>query len=198
MLAGGKRVTETDDVRLLRDLQARRPGAFAECVRVHYAAVYRLLVHLTRHVHLAEDLTQETFAVAWEKIATFGGRCSLATWLHRIAYTKFVDASRSDRRAASMRERLPQRDVVTLSPADNVAAADEARRLYQALDELGPLQRTAVVLHYLQGLSYRETAEVLDEPVGTVKWRIAEAVNQLRTLLEEEVADHASGKAPEQ
>jgi RNA polymerase sigma-70 factor, ECF subfamily len=195
-LGRGERVTDPDDQRLLRELRAGRPEACAEVVRAHYPAVYRLLVHLTRDVHLAEDLTQETFAAAWEKIAGFAGRSSVATWLHRIAYTKFIDARRADRRAANIRERLAIADGEQQSPLDAVAADDEAKRLHRALDELEIAERTAVVLHYLQGLSYREMAEVLDEPVGTMKWRTAEAIDRLRILLGEKVADHASGTTP--
>ena len=177
--------------RLVSDLRAGRPEACAALVRAHYQAVYRFLVHLTRDVHQAEDLTQETFAAAWEKIATFRGRSTLATWLHRIAYTKFVDARRAQRRAAGMLERLPGTGPAPAGPLDAVAADDEARRLYRALGDLQGPERTLLVLHYLQGLSYREMAAVLDEPTGTVKWRTAEALNRLRAVLGEEAANHA-------
>src|SRR5436305_14025797 len=100
-------MTEPDPERQVRNLRAGRPEACAELVRAHYPAVYRFLVHLTRDVHQAEDLTQEAFAAAWEKIATFQGRAALATWLHRIAYTKFIDARRAAQRAAGLRERRP-------------------------------------------------------------------------------------------
>ena len=69
-------------------------------------------------------------------------------------------------------------------------AAEEVRRLHVALDELETTDRTLLVLHYLQGLSYREMALVLDEPNGTVKWRTSEALKSLRILLAEEVSDH--------
>ena len=177
--------------RLVSDLRAGRPEACAALVRAHYQAVYRFLVHLTRDVHQAEDLTQETFAAAWEKIATFRGRSTLATWLHRIAYTKFVDARRAQRRAAGMLERLPGTGPAPAGPLEAVAADDEARRLYRALGDLQGPERTLLVLHYLQGLSYREMAAVLDEPTGTVKWRTAEALNRLRALLGEEAVNHA-------
>jgi DNA-directed RNA polymerase specialized sigma24 family protein len=79
------------EVGFLRGLNVHALGgrreACAGLVRVHYQAVYRLLVHLTRDAHQAEDLTQETFAAAWEKIGRFQGNASLATWLHRIAYS---------------------------------------------------------------------------------------------------------------
>jgi RNA polymerase sigma factor (sigma-70 family) len=69
--------------------------------------------------------------------------------------------------------------------------------LYSALDELDSADRTLLVLHYLQGLSYREMALVLDEPSGTVKWRTSEALKCLRILLAEEVSDHAIPKTAE-
>jgi RNA polymerase sigma-70 factor (ECF subfamily) len=184
-------VTEPDDQRLVRDIRAGRPEACAELVRAHYQAVYRLLVHLTRDAHQAEDLTQETFAAAWEKVATFQGRAALATWLHRIAYTKFIDAQRAHRRAAAVRERLTGPKDAPADPFDSAVADDEARRLYRALDALDAPERTVLVLHYLQGLSYREMATVLDEPTGTVKWRTGEALNRLRALLGDEVPNHA-------
>jgi RNA polymerase sigma-70 factor, ECF subfamily len=184
-------VTEADDQRLLRSLRAGRPEACAQVVRTHYRAVYRFLVHLTRDVHRAEDLTQETFAAAWERIATFQGRAALATWVHRIAYTKFIDAQRAERRAAGLRERLASPKVPPPDPFDAAVADDEARRLHRGLHELDAPDRALLVLHYLQGLSYREMASVLDEPTGTVKWRTGEALGRLRALLRDEVPDHA-------
>jgi RNA polymerase sigma-70 factor, ECF subfamily len=189
-------VTEPDPQRLVSDLRARLPGACAELVRAHYQKVYRFLVHLTRDVHQAEDLTQETFAAAWEKVATFEGRSSLATWLHTIAYAKFVDSRRAGRRAAGALQHLPPMPSPA-DPLDAVAADDESRRLARALDGLDPPERTLLVLHYLQGLSYREMACVLGEPAGTVKWRTAEALRSLRALLGEEVSDHAPRKTSE-
>jgi RNA polymerase sigma-70 factor (ECF subfamily) len=169
-------------------------------VRTHYQAVYRFLVHLTRDAHQAEDLTQETFAAAWEKIAAFQGRSTLATWLHRIAYTKFIDARRARRRAEGVRERLANSPAAPADPLETVMADDEARRLYRALYGLAPPERTVLVLHYLQGLSYREMASVLGEPAGTLKWRTAEALRRLRAVLADEVPDHApptpSGPGP--
>jgi RNA polymerase sigma-70 factor (ECF subfamily) len=166
-------------------------------VRAHYQAVYRFLVHLARDVHAAEDLTQETFATAWRKIDTFQGRAGLATWLHRIAYTKFIDAQRSRRRAEALLERLKGQYAASADPLERVMAYDEARNLYRALDGLDGSGRAVLVLHYLQGLSYREMAAVLDEPAGTVKWRTSEALERLRALLSEEVPDHATEQTTE-
>jgi RNA polymerase sigma-70 factor (ECF subfamily) len=190
-------VTKPDDPHLLRDLRVRAPEACAELVRGHYQTVYRFLVHLTRDVHQAEDLTQETFATAWEKITAFEGRSTLATWLHRIAYTKWVDSRRAQQRAAGMLERIAISSVSPGDPLEPVMAGDEAEQLYRMLQGLESRERTLLVLHYLQGLSYAEMASVLDEPAGTVKWRTALALDQLRAMLTEEVPDHATRKTSE-
>jgi RNA polymerase sigma-70 factor (ECF subfamily) len=181
----------------LKSLRAGCSHAAAELIRAHYQAVYRFLLHLTRDIPRAEDLTQETFVAAWEGIATFQGRSTLATWLHRIAYTKFIDSQRSKRRAATLYERVESMASAPVDPLETAMAVDEAQRLYRALDELDSADRTRLVLHYLQGLSYREMASVLEEPSGTVKWRTREALKCLRRLLADEVSDHAIPKTAE-
>lgn len=184
-------MTKPDDQRLLNNVRAGCPQAFAELIHGHYEAVYRFLVHLTRDVHQAEDLTQETFAAAWRSLNTFQGRATLGTWLHRIAYTRFIDARRVERRAAEMRERIRNSQVSPADPFEALMADDEAQLLYRNLYKLDIPERTLLVLHYLQGLSYREMATVLDEPSGTVKWRISEALSRMRVLLSDEVPHHA-------
>jgi RNA polymerase sigma-70 factor (ECF subfamily) len=187
-------VTNRDDRRLLVNVRAGRADACAALVRDHYKTIYRFLVHMLRDVHRAEDLTQETFVTAWEHIATFQGRSTLATWLHRIAYTKFVDSQRAERRGANMLERLTSSTPPPVDPLESAMAVDEARRLQRAVNELEPAERAAIVLHYFQGLSYREMAAVVGEPTGTVKWRTREALNRLRILLGEGSSDHDIAK----
>lgn len=141
-------------------------------------------MHLTRDGIEAEDLTQETFAAAWEKIAAFEGRSAFGTWLHRIAYGKFVDARRAGRRSAALAERLKARpSPAPPCPLESAANDDETRRLYAVLEQVDPADRVLLVLHYLQGLSYREMADVTGEPAGTIKWRTSLALGRMRTLL---------------
>jgi RNA polymerase sigma-70 factor (ECF subfamily) len=190
-------VTKPNDRRLLKSLRSGRLEAYAAFVQGHYQSVYRFLLHMSGDVHCAEDLTQETFTTAWERIDTFHGRSTLATWVHRIAYTKFIDGKRTERRGATIRERHSSSLVAADDPLETAMAVDDARRLHQALDELDTAERVALVLHYFQGLSYREMAAVLDEPTGTVKWRTSEALYALRILLGEEVSEHAISKTAE-
>jgi RNA polymerase sigma-70 factor (ECF subfamily) len=162
-------------------------GDHEACVRLvhlHHATVYRLLVRLCGDPILAEDLTQETFAAAWVGMSSFVGASSLGTWLHRIAYRKSVDAGRRKAHPLDHSEGAVDRLCsATRDPAQEAIAEEQSLRLQRALEKLPPAERDVVVLHYLQGLSFREMAEVLGEPAGTVKWRTGRALERLRTFL---------------
>jgi RNA polymerase sigma-70 factor, ECF subfamily len=162
-------------------------------VAAHHAPIYRLLARLCRDGHLAEDLTQETFAAAWTKIESYAGTSSLSTWLHAIAYRKYLDARRR-RGLATVTDRaydVNEAASPTVTPLDTLVADEESRRLHEALGRLPPNERDALVLHYLQGLTYREMAHVLDEPSGTVKWRTSRALDNLKQLLGEKSSEGA-------
>jgi len=179
-------VTQRSERVLIKRILAGNREACAELVEQHHARIYRLLAHLCRDAHLAEDLTQESFLAAWTKLAGFNAKSSLSTWLHKIAYRKFIDAVRRNERVVATRTDVPidQVQSTTPDPGHSALLQDESQRLYRSLDRLEPAQRDVVVLHYLQGLSYQEMADVLDQPTGTVKWRTREALEKLRDVLE--------------
>jgi len=172
---------------LVRRICASDRDACVQLVKAHHGPVYRLLFHLCRDAHLAEDLTQETFAAAWQGSGSFKGSSSLATWLHRIAYRKFVDACRRGRHRV-LGEPLDQVSDQVCSNApgqlESVLADERCRNLYQGLARLEQAECDVLVLHYLQGLSFRQMAEVLAEPAGTVKWRTSQALARLKILLD--------------
>jgi len=144
------------------------------------------MAYLTGDTTLAEDLTQETFASAWARIDRFEAKASIKTWLHRIAYNKFIDSKRtSTRRAALLAARNPigSDSDRTSSPAEESIKDEHTRILYQALDKLQLPDYIVIVLHYIGGLSFREMAVILDKPVGTVKWRTSRALNELGSTL---------------
>ena len=172
---------------LLKAIRAGSREACAEVVRRHYGRIYGFLLHLSGQVSTAEDLTQETFAAAWANIGSFRGRASFATWLHRIAYGKFIDFKRRSKRGQAVAEQLRhgQSSPTGLrSPLDEVIAEEHSRRIYAAVGELEPADREVIVLHYFQGLSFKQMGTVLDEPVGTVKWRTSQALGRLKVTLD--------------
>jgi RNA polymerase sigma-70 factor (ECF subfamily) len=179
-------VTHRSDKALIKRILAGDHEACVELIAQYHAPIYRLLGHLCRDTHLAEDLTQETFLAAWAKIGTFNAASSLNTWLHTIAYRKFIDAHRRRERSVPTHSdaSIDRAQSNHPSPYERALANEASRRLYRALDHLKSAERDVVVLHYLQGLSYEEVAGVLAEPTGTVKWRTREAIDRLRAALE--------------
>jgi RNA polymerase sigma-70 factor, ECF subfamily len=153
-------------------------------IDAHYGSVYRFLLFLGRDAHLAEDLTQEVFASAWQAIGGFRGKSSIRTWLHRIAYHAFLDAHRRcdrDRTAVGV---LSSGDCdIADDPLSAIAANECLSQVSRALQDLDVEERTALTLHYGDGLSYREMGEVLGRPDGTLKWITSRALDRLRKLL---------------
>ena len=182
----GAKVARRSEKRLVERIAAGDQAACAEFVRAHHARIFRLLFHLSGDAHWAEDLTQETFTAAWMKIGTFNGSSTLATWLHRIAYRKFVDSYRRQRQQPDLPGDVSKDAGRSCrhGPSEEIAADEESRRLYQAIAALSQAERHVIALHYFQGLSFREVSAVLDEPAGTVKWRTSRALARLRALLE--------------
>ena len=171
-------------------LRQGRRRAYEAVVLRHYKAVFSFMAYLTQDTSLAEELTQETFAAAWAAIDSFKARSSLETWLHRIAYRKFIDSKRRLKREVAMAHNMkPQKDTAPKSsdPFHRLTANENHRLLYEALRRLKSPDYTVLVLHYIQGLSFRQVARVLDRPVGTVKWQTSRALKNLKSHLTKRV-----------
>lgn len=194
MAAGssGRRPTETrverhTEQELLSRIRQGDRAAREELVIGYYRRVYAMLTHLARDTHLAEDLTQETFASVWSSIDRFSGRSSLATWLYQIAYHKLVDAKRRDLLQAEKAEEFYRHygaQIQKDTALEGLAAGEYHRQLIEAVGELEEDDRLVIALHYFQELSYRDMASVLGRPAGTVKWQTSQALQHLKSRLE--------------
>lgn len=170
----------------IKDIREAGREAWEAVICENYKPIYRFLAYLTGDTSLAEDLTQETFISAWASIGRFKGRASIGTWLHRVAYNKFVDSKRKLQRQVVSIDGLKkqQHDVAeTSNPLYQLMADEHSRLLYEAIRRLQSAEYVVIVLHYVQGLSFREMAKVLDEPVGTVKWQTSHALRKLKGFL---------------
>ena len=172
--------------RLAQRIAKGEEEACAELIRSHHEAIYRFACYLCKEVHYAEDITQETFIAAWSKIENFSGSSSLGTWLHTIAYRKFLDWKRKTRLPANSSENpsLSENRSQTQNPIDGLLETEELQCLYQAIEKLDEQKREIIVMHYFQYLSYREMGQVLDKPTGTIKWRTSQALTELKTLMQ--------------
>lgn len=165
-----------DDLLILDRLRSQTPNAGSALVDRYYDDLFRFLRHLTRDADESEDLVQQTLLRALKAIRSFDGRCSLRTWLHRIAYREFLNWRRG------------RRVLLSLSPThwvreSNYDRVDDAEALLAALRKLTPATAAAFLLLEVQELTVAETAEVLGIPAGTVKSRAFDAREKLQRHL---------------
>jgi RNA polymerase sigma-70 factor (ECF subfamily) len=178
------RVRDRAERRILKALREGRREAYEDIIDAHYASIYRLLLFLTRDASVAEDMTQEVFASAWAAIQGFRGDASVKTWLRRIAYNLFLEAQRRRKREASLAGQMVESESgITADPLSRIMTDEHLDRMYRAMDDLEDQERVILLLHYLDGLSYREMARVLHQPAGTLKWMTHHALGKLRTLV---------------
>ncbi len=184
-------MTELDDFALVERCRAGDVTAFEPLVEKYRQRVYRLAYNVLRDTEEALDVAQEAFIRAYQALPAFRGQSAFYTWLFRIAMN--VAADRVRQRAARGRafgtERVEEeewsRTLVDRgeAPDDSAARAEERRRIQQALESLPEHHRAIIMLSDLEGLSYREIAEVLEIPMGTVMSRLHNARKRLRQAL---------------
>jgi len=192
------------DVRLDADLVRRSQegdlGAFGQLVLRYQDRVFNTCWRLCGNVEDARELTQETFLRALQSLRGFRRKSSFYTWLFRIAVNLTIGHRRRNRRAATYQLHEPVREADEYGQAAGLVAAqlpaggsdppaqaakEELRqRVIAALGELDDEHRAVIVLRDIESLDYKQIAEVLGVPVGTVKSRLHRARLALRDKLE--------------
>lgn len=176
-----------DDRQLVAQAQRGDPEAFAQLVGRYQKMVYNLALGKTGSHHDAEEVTQTAFLKAWQSIRSFQGKAAFSSWLYRLTANAAIDLLRQRRGPALSLDDpgLPPLAGRDPGPEEASLAAERRRLLWQAIDRLPEAQRTPLILREMEGLSYREIAQVLELEEGTVKSRLARARLLLRQLLAE-------------
>jgi len=190
-VSGGRILIDSLDQPLVSRCLDGDEAAWEELVRQHTRQVYGLCFRFTNSAQEAQDLTQDVFLRVFKTIKTFrSAEGSFHTWLARVTRNLLIDhyrRTRQERVTDSIEEQLPMLQEKGGSAAarpDQALAGQEASAILQAtLQKLSPDLREAVILRDLQEMEYREIAEVLDIPEGTVKSRINRGRAELARLL---------------
>lgn len=183
-----------EDLECLRRLADGDGDAAATLYDRHSRAVYSLVLRVLGDEADAEDVVQEVFAQAWRQAARYdAARGAVAAWLLVIARTRAIDRLRARRARPDVRALENERRAENLaspgaSAADVFISSEQARRVRTALSELPLLQRVALELAYFEGLTQKEIADRLEQPLGTVKTRVRLGLLKLRDALSEERA----------
>ena len=172
-----------------RALSARRPevpqalldacrngdrDAFGELFDLCRDRVYAIALHYTGEPAAAADVTQDVFMRLFSRLTQFRGQCAFMTWLYRIVANAALDYRRSRARLAPLDEATTFASVAAMQ-SDEVERRQNASQVRAALATLRPKLRIALVLRYVEELSYEEIGEVLGASSGTVASRLSRA-----------------------
>ncbi len=178
-------IDEVSDAQLVTSIARYSEVALAEVYRRHGGSVYGLAKRVLNNAAEAEDVTQEVFLRLWKQPDRFDpARGSLRSFLLAQAHGRAVECVRS----SSSRRLREARDAMRTAEAGydlqhevwDLAVADQVSR---AMGELPEEERRAIELAYFDGHTYREVAQLLDQPEGTVKSRIRNGMRRMRAVL---------------
>jgi RNA polymerase sigma-70 factor (ECF subfamily) len=187
----GPPAREDDDALLVEKARKGDLDAFGQLYEKHRDRVYRVAYRYVHNRADALDLAQDVFVRAYESLPRFKGESKFTTWLMRIATNTCIDHRRSAsvRQAAELEEnwitgdqRVPGSQQPT-HPSRGLEREEMRAALDAALDQLSDEHRAVFVLHLLEGMPYKEIAQVLDCPIGTVMSRLHYARKRLQGLL---------------
>lgn len=180
------------DEQLVARIVAGERALFAQLYRLYYPRTFALAYGMTGRREQADDMTQEIFLRAYERLGSYNGRSSFATWFYRLAVNQSLNYCRRERRHKSSVSDAEDVESLTGTSGSGADGRMEAALLQQqvqaqvrqALLTLKPEMRVLVVLKEIEGLSYEEIAERLDCSMGTVASGLSRARKLLARKLE--------------
>jgi RNA polymerase sigma-70 factor (ECF subfamily) len=169
------------ELELITQAQQGDRRAFDELVHRHRKGVVNVVYRMCGNANLAEDAAQEAFIRAWQHLPSYRPRSPFRNWVYRIATNAALDLLRRERETVDI-------DTLSLVSSDEgpeamVERGERGKRVQQAVLALPPASRAVLVLREYEGLSYREIADTLDIPIGTVMSRLNYARHRLRESL---------------
>lgn len=186
----------------IRASQAGDRDAFDFLVERHKDIVYAVAYRFAKDPDLALDLAQDVFIRAYRGIKSFKGKSSFSTWLYRIAMNTCIDYTR--KRSRSIDSRTVPEEVAEYAdsralgasggtgPVSAAMSSELGQQIQTAIDALPPYHKSVFVLYEIEGLSYKEIADIVGCSIGTVMSRLHYARKKLRVMLTPYVDSGAS------
>jgi RNA polymerase sigma-70 factor, ECF subfamily len=185
------------DTRAVERTLAGERDAYRVLVARYSLNLYRLAYRMTGNSYDAEEVVQEAFLRAYQKLGQFSGNSNFGTWVYRIAANYAIDRirqrnveeSRQARPSKPMEDGLEVDPMTTVrdlsaSPERLAGSAELAAKMKEALDALTPAERTAIVMRHWEGCAIEEIAAVLKSNSNATKNTVFRAVSKLRKALE--------------
>jgi RNA polymerase sigma-70 factor, ECF subfamily len=188
-----KSLSNEEDLKLLALISQGDQKSLAVLYDKYGRLIYSLTLRIVRNEEEARELQQDVFLQVWHKAALFDNeRGSFVTWLVTLAHNKSINTLRSRRYKKSAQE--AKQDIADIThdstvdhqtPLADAMENDERRHVLAALEQIPELQRKALYLSYYEGYSQSEIAEMLGEPLGTIKTRMRKGMMKLVAILGE-------------
>ena len=184
---------------IIRSCRAGSSFAAQRLIEKHKILLYSLAIKLTRNKHDAEDLFQDTWVKVFRKLDSFDENKSFENWLYTICLNTYRDQYSKKKRwlniiqdffSTKEKDQTLQRIKNSdMSVEEQILHSDEQSNLKEQLDRLSETFRIPIILYFFHELTYKEIAEVLKIPEGTVKSRISLGKKKLKQLLQKEGED---------
>jgi RNA polymerase sigma-70 factor (ECF subfamily) len=180
------------DETLIHLITRAQPEALTELYDRYHRLVFGLALQVVGERAAAEEITLDVFTRVWEKAITYRAeQAQVSTWLGTITRYQAIDRrrrqnSRPDQQGLSWNELAHHSSLDDNTPEEMTALRLQQERVQAAVAQLPVEQKQVLALAYFRGYTHRQIAELLDQPVGTVKTRLRLALQKLRRLLMEE------------
>ncbi len=168
-----------NDNQLMENVRDGRVEKLAILFERHHVALFNFFLRLTGNRPMSEDLVQDVFIRILKYRATYMGEDRFAVWMYKIARNAHIDYLRKQKETVPIEEQFDEVHSLEPLPDERAARTQEAALLTKAMARLSPKKQEILVLSRFQNLKYREIAELLDCPVGTVKGLVHRAVQEL-------------------
>ncbi len=161
------KTVQSDRQLIARAIAEKDSNAFGQLVQRHQSQVRNFMRKLTTDFTLADDLAQDCFLHAWEKLPGYSGQGTFIGWLMKVAYTTFLQSKRKSRRYGEILQSFGKQEKVLEHQICH--DVDEISDLDKYLAILTEQERVIMILSYSYGLSHREISETVQIPSGSVK-----------------------------
>ena len=181
-----------DDVELISLIAQSQEEALNQLYDRYNRLVFSLALAIIDDRATAEEITLDVFMRVWQKAGTYrADQAKVSTWLTHIARHHAIDvlrrrAVRADQYAVDLEDALPQQKASEDDPQESAELAQQRQRVQAALNHLPQDQKQALILAYFNGYTQSEIADMLKQPLGTIKTRLRLAMQKLRDFLQDE------------
>jgi RNA polymerase sigma-70 factor, ECF subfamily len=185
-LPGGREAAVVTDEDLLVRVARGDQAAYGDLFDRFSGQVYGVIKRVVRDPSQSEEVAQEVLVEVWRTAVRFDpDRGSARTWILTMAHRRAIDRVRSEQASRDRTDRIGQRDQSRAfdEVSEEVERRFEHQQVRDSLTALTELQREAVELAYYGGYTYREVAELLDTPLGTIKTRMRDGLIRLRDAM---------------